>query len=86
MGTTERCHIDGQIYNLPADMIADLTGRGSASGCPEVLCVHNSLHSLFPTDLLLPGAADHRAAHQNQWESPVDAFLKYILLLSKGFR
>lgn len=90
MCTTEKYLIDGQIYNLPADIIADLTGRGSTSGCPGVLCVHSSLHSQqLSEDLLLPGAADHRAEpipHQKQWGSPVDAFLKYILLLSKGFK
>lgn len=83
--------MDGQIYSLPADIIAGLTGWGSASGCPGVLHVHNSLHSQQSSEgLLLPGAAHYRKAepipHQKQWKSPVDAFLKYILLLSEGFK
>lgn len=75
---------------MPADIIANLTGRGSTSGCAGFLRVHNSLHSQqLSEDSLLPGAADRRAEpipHQKRWESPVDAFLKYILLLSKGFK
>lgn len=73
--------MDGQIYNLPADIIADLTGRGSISGCPQLTAQPEFSQQL-------PGAADHRAEpipHQKQWKSPVDAFLKYILILSKGF-
>jgi len=87
MHTTEKYQVERQLRLL-------LTWQVRTQ-CLVVLDVHNSLHcQQLSKGLLLPGAAPyHRAkptTHQNQFKSPADAFLllalKYILLLSEGFK